>query len=68
MIGNVIFSKGILDTQAAFKLYQSDLLEKIIAEPTVYEFSFYTHWILAALREGVDIAQVPFAFIDSAAE
>ncbi|MGJ8642577.1 MAG: glycosyltransferase [Luteolibacter sp.] len=68
MIGDVIFSKGILDTQAAFKLYKSDLLEKIIAEPTVYDFSFDTDWILAALREGVDIAQVPFAFIDSAAE
>ncbi|MFK7910953.1 MAG: glycosyltransferase [Akkermansiaceae bacterium] len=68
MIGYAVFSKGILDTQAAFKLYQSDLLEKIISEPTVYDFSFDTDWILAALSEGVEIAQVPFAFIDSAAE
>lgn len=68
MIGHAVFSQGILDTQAAFKLYRSDLLAKIIAEPTVYDFSFDTDWILAALRQNVAIEQVPFAFIDSAAE
>ena len=68
MIGHAVFSQGILDTQAAFKLYDSSLLKEIIAEPTVYDFSFDTDWILAALKRGVDIRQVPFAFIDSAAE
>lgn len=68
MIGHAVFSQGILDTQAAFKLYRSDLLAKIIAEPTVYDFSFDTDWILAALKQNVAIEQVPFAFIDSAAE
>ena len=68
MIGHAVFSKGIMDTQAAFKLYDSHLLSEIIAEPTVYDFSFDTDWILAAIKRGVDIRQVPFAFIDSAAE
>ena len=68
MIGHAVFSKGILDTQAAFKLYDSSLLKEIIAEPTVYDFSFDTDWILAALKRGVEIEQVAFAFIDSAAE
>lgn len=68
MVGHAVFSEGILDTQAAFKLYQSDVLRKIIAEPTVFDFSFDTDWILASLKRGVAIGQVPFAFIDSAAE
>lgn len=68
MIGHAVFSQGILDTQAAFKLYDSQLLREIIAEPTVYDFSFDTDWILAALKRGVEIEQVAFAFIDSAAE
>ena len=68
MIGHSVFSRGILDTQAAFKLYRSDLLREIIANPTVYDFSFDTDWILAALARDTDIVQVPFAFIDSAAE
>jgi hypothetical protein len=68
MIGHAVFSRGILDTQAAFKLYESALLREILADPTVYDFSFDTDWILAALRRGVTIEQVPFAFIDSAAE
>ena len=68
MIGHAVFSKGILDTQAALKLYRSDALKEIIADPTVYDFSFDTDWILAALKQGVSIEQVPFAFIDSAAE
>ncbi len=68
MAGAAIFSRGILDTQAAFKLYESGLLEQIIESPTVYDFSFDTDWILAALAKGVDIEQTPFAFIDSFAE
>ena len=68
MIGKEIFSRGILDTQAAFKLYESDLLRAIIAKPTVYDFSFDTDWILGAITNDAKIVQVPFAFIDSAAE
>jgi hypothetical protein len=68
MIGDAIFSRGILDTQAAFKLYESGLLSNVIADPTVYDFSFDTDWILAALRSGARMEQVPFSFIDSAAE
>ncbi len=68
MVGQAIFSQGIRDTQAALKLYQSDLLKEIIAEPTVYDFSFDTDWILAALSMGEPFTKVPFAFIDSAAE
>jgi hypothetical protein len=68
MIGNAIFSCGILDTQAAFKLYESDLLKEIISDPTVYDFSFDTDWILGAIARDAKLVQVPFAFIDSAAE
>ncbi len=68
MIGQSIFSRGILDTQAAFKLYRSDLLKEIIADPTVYDFSFDTDWILGAITREAKLVQVPFAFIDSAAE
>lgn len=68
MIGQAIFSRDIRDTQAAFKLYQADLLRQIIAEPTVYDFSFDTDWILAAIAMDEPFAKIPFAFIDSAAE
>ncbi|MCP5057038.1 MAG: glycosyltransferase [bacterium] len=68
MIGRAIYSRGILDTQAAFKLYASDVLGKILERPTVYDFSFDSDWILASLAQGVEPVQVPFAFIDSAAE
>lgn len=68
MIGQAIFTRDIRDTQAAFKLYQSDLLTQIIAEPTIYDFSFDTDWILAAIAMDEPFAKVPFAFIDSAAE
>ncbi len=68
MIGQAIFSRDIRDTQAAFKLYQSDLLRQIIAQPSVYDFSFDTDWILAAIAMDEPFAKVPFAFIDSAAE
>ncbi|MCP4418298.1 MAG: glycosyltransferase [Chloroflexi bacterium] len=68
MIGRAIFSRDIRDTQAAFKLYESNLLRQIIANPTVYDFSFDTDWILAAIAMEESLAKVPFAFIDSAAE
>ena len=49
MIGNQIFSQGIKDTQAAFKLYSHSALVDILKAPTVYDFSFDTDWILAAM-------------------
>ncbi len=68
MIGHAIFSRGILDTQAAFKLYESELLKKIMADPTVFDFSFDTDWIAAFIARGEPFVQTPFAFIDSATE
>ncbi len=68
MVGQAIFSQGIRDTQAAFKLYEGTLLAEIIADPTVFDFSFDTDWILAAIARDEPFATVPFAFIDSAAE
>lgn len=68
MVGAAIFDLGIRDTQAAFKLYQREILAQIIAEPTVYDFSFDTDWLAAVIARGEPVAQVPFAFIDSAAE
>ncbi|NBC00553.1 MAG: glycosyltransferase [Bacteroidetes bacterium] len=68
MAGHAIFSRNILDTQAAFKLYDAALLQRIIATPTVFDFSFDTDWIAAFLSMGEDFAQTPFAFIDSPAE
>ena len=68
MVGNAIFSLGLNDTQAAFKLYDSLLLKDIIAAPTVYDFSFDTDWIAAAVARQIPFVQVPFAFIDSAEE
>jgi hypothetical protein len=68
MIGAAIFSQNIRDTQAAFKLYDAALLAEIIAEPTVFDFSFDTDWLLAAIAREEPFTKVPFAFIDSAAE
>ena len=68
MIGQAIFSQGISDTQAAFKLYSSKILKDIIADPAVYDFSFDSDWILAVIAKNEKFAKVPFAFIDSAAE
>ncbi len=68
MLGQAIFSRNILDTQAAFKLYDSKLLQKIIAKPTVFDFSFDTDWLLAAISMDEALTTVPFAFIDSFAE
>ena len=68
MIGQAIFSRNILDTQAAFKLYERNVLQQIIDDPTVFDFSFDTDWLLAAIGMDEPFAQVPFAFIDSFAE
>ncbi len=68
MIGAQIFNSGIKDTQAAFKLYGRGILEKILENPTVFDFSFDTDWIFAAMEFNQPIITVPFAFIDSAAE
>ena len=68
MVGQAIFARNILDTQAAFKLYERNILQQIIAEPTVFDFSFDTDWLLAAISMDEPLAQVPFAFIDSFAE
>lgn len=68
MVGQAIFSRNILDTQAAFKLYDRNILQRIIAEPTVFDFSFDTDWLLTAISMDEPLAQVPFAFIDSFAE
>ncbi|WP_434763164.1 glycosyltransferase [Vibrio fortis] len=68
MIGAQIFDSGIKDTQAAFKLYGRGILEKILENPTVFDFSFDTDWIFAAMEFNQPIITVPFAFIDSAAE
>ncbi len=68
MIGVAIFSREIFDTQAAFKLFQCGLLEKIIQQPTVYDFAFDTDWIAATIAAKEPFEKVPFAFIDSFAE
>ena len=68
MVGHSIFSKGILDSQAAFKLYHKDVLEKILERPSVFDFSFDSDWIACALAMNEPFAKVPFAFIDSFAE
>ena len=68
MVGQEIFSRGIGDTQAAFKLYGCELLERILEQPGLYDFSFDTDWMLAVLTRDEAYEQVPFAFIDSAAE
>jgi hypothetical protein len=68
MVGQPIFSRGILDTQAAFKLYQREMVLKIISDPTVFDFSFDTDWILASIACNEPMEMVPFAFVDSFAE
>ena len=68
MVGRSIFSRGILDTQAAFKLYDREATEAILDGASVYDFSVDTDWILGAIDAGLDIRRVPFAFIDSFAE
>ncbi|WP_249031110.1 glycosyltransferase [Photobacterium gaetbulicola] len=65
MIGRAIFSNNIQDTQAAFKLYDREVIKYILAEPSVYDFSFDTDWIFAAMKGEYPLLTVPFAFIDS---
>lgn len=67
-VGAAIFETGILDTQAAFKLYGRGVLEQILSNPTVYDFSFDTDWIAAVVAMDERFEGVPFAFIDSFAE
>lgn len=68
MVGEEIFSRGVRDTQAAFKLFEAQTLNSIIQSPTVYDFSFDTDWLSAAIAKPEKFAQVPFAFVDSEAE
>ena len=68
MVGSVIFARGIMDTQAAFKLYESRTLMQILDRASVVDFSFDSDWILAAIALGARFDTVPFAFIDSFAE
>jgi hypothetical protein len=64
-IGQSIFSRGIRDTQAAFKLYERSVLQSILEHPSVYDFSFDTDWIAAVIARDEPFEMVPFAFIDS---
>ena len=68
MIGASILSADFMDSQAPFKLYESTLLDRIIATTTVYDFRFDMDWILSALDAGVCVEAIPFAFIDSQVE
>ncbi len=68
MVGQAIYSFGILDTQAAFKLYEREVLKQILAAANVVDFSFDTDWIACAIARGEQIETIPFAFIDSFAE
>jgi len=68
MIGISIFSRGIRDSQAAFKLYHKDILLEILKNPSVHDFSFDSDWIACVIGMKEEFAKVPFAFIDSFAE
>ena len=65
MVGRALFSQGIRDTQAAFKLYDRASLEDILAAPSTFGFAFDSDWLYGALAGGHSIDRVPFAFIDS---
>ena len=65
MVGRALFSQGIRDTQAAFKLYDRASLEDILASPSTFGFAFDSDWLYGALAGGHSIDRVPFAFIDS---
>ncbi|HSJ43731.1 MAG TPA: hypothetical protein VK923_03510 [Euzebyales bacterium] len=67
-VGRALFSRGLRDTQAAFKLYGRDALADILAAPSTFGFSFDSDWLYGALRGGHGIAATPFAFVDSFAE
>lgn len=68
MVGRALFSRGLHDTQAAFKLYGRAALADILAAPSTFGFSFDSDWLYGALRGGHDIAATPFAFVDSFAD
>lgn len=68
MVGRALFSRGLRDTQAAFKLFSRDALVDILAAPSTYGFSFDPDWLYGALGGDHDIATTPFAFVDSFAE
>jgi hypothetical protein len=68
MVGRALFSRGLRDTQAAFKLFDRDALADILAAPSTYGFSFDPDWLYGALGGGHEIATTPFAFVDSFAE
>ncbi len=68
MIGVSIFSQDIRDSQAAFKLYDKDIVSEILKNPSVYDFSFDSDWIACVIAMEEKFAMVPFAFIDSFAE
>lgn len=65
MVGRALFSQGLRDTQAAFKLYDRTSLNDILAAPSTYGFAFDSDWLYGALSGGHSIDRVPFAFIDS---
>ena len=68
MVGRALFSRGIADTQAAFKLYGAPALADVLAAPSTFGFSFDSDWLYAAINGGHAIATTPFAFVDSFAE
>ncbi|HEX6255240.1 MAG TPA: hypothetical protein VFZ70_05455 [Euzebyales bacterium] len=65
MVGRALFSKGLRDTQAAFKLYGRNALADILAAPSTYGFAFDSDWLYGALGGGHRIMTTPFAFVDS---
>lgn len=65
MVGFELFSRGINDTQAAFKLYQKNAFEYIFHTPSTYGFSFDSDWLYASIEGHLTFESVPFTFIDS---
>ncbi len=64
-IGRYIFSNGVRDTQAPFKLYSADTLARILDDVQTFGFAFDTEWLMVSLKRAYKIAFVPFAFVDS---
>jgi len=67
-IGRYIFTNGINDTQAPFKLYSAKALGSLLDKVQTYGFALDTEWLMLALKHDHKIASVPFAFVDSFAE
>lgn len=65
MVGRALFSRGLRDTQAAFKLYSRAALDDTLDDPSTYGFAFDSDWLYGAIAGGHPIETVPFAFIDS---